>query len=146
MAIFLGASDGQAHPINDWLTDLRCVGGLTVHLGLLKANFFLSFVAAAIGIFVPIGLCFALLYVGFGYEPVETFIISAALSVTSLGTTFVVIGSVAKGIDFAKTKVGTVLISAAVVSDVSGLIMARYLQTPLFAVDVRPGHDHLFLS
>jgi Kef-type K+ transport system membrane component KefB len=100
-------------------------GGLTVHLGLLKANFFLSTCAAAVGILVPIGLCYALLYVGWGYGAVETFIVGAALSVTSLGTTFVVIGSAAKGIDFAKTKVGTVLISAAVVSDVTGLIMAR---------------------
>ncbi|KAM0283992.1 hypothetical protein ACHAQH_002187 [Verticillium albo-atrum] len=102
-------------------------GGLTVHLGLLKANFFLSFCAATIGILIPIGLCYALLYVGFGYGAVETFIIGAALSVTSLGTTFVVIGSAAKGIDFAKTKVGTVLISAAVVSDVTGLIMASVI-------------------
>ncbi|CRK30179.1 hypothetical protein BN1708_015774 [Verticillium longisporum] len=102
-------------------------GGLTVHLGLLKANFFLSFCAATIGILIPIGLCFALLHIAFGYGAVETFIIGAALSVTSLGTTFVVIGSAAKGIDFAKTKVGTVLISAAVVSDVTGLIMASVI-------------------
>lgn len=102
-------------------------GGLTVHLGLLKANFFLSTVAAAVGILFPIGLCYALLYAGFGYGAVETFIVGAALSVTSLGTTFVVIGSAAKGIDFAKTKVGTVLISAAVVSDVTGLIMASVI-------------------
>ncbi|KAH7362410.1 sodium-hydrogen antiporter [Plectosphaerella cucumerina] len=102
-------------------------GGLTVHLGLLKANFFLSTCAAAVGILVPIGLCYALLYIGWGYGAVETFIVGAALSVTSLGTTFVVIGSAAKGIDFAKTKVGTVLISAAVVSDVTGLIMASVI-------------------
>jgi Kef-type K+ transport system membrane component KefB len=56
---------------------------------------------------------------------VEVFIIGAALSTTSLGTTFVIIGSAAKGIDFAQTRVGTVLISAAVFDDVSGLVMAR---------------------
>lgn len=56
---------------------------------------------------------------------IETFIIGAALSTTSLGTTFVVIGSAGRGIDFAQTKVGIVLISAAVFDDVSGLVMAR---------------------
>jgi len=56
---------------------------------------------------------------------VEVFIIGAALSTTSLGTTFVVINSAAKSFDFSQSKVGTVLISAAVFDDVSGLIMAR---------------------
>jgi Kef-type K+ transport system membrane component KefB len=100
-------------------------GGLTVHLGLLKANIVLSACAAAIGILVPFGLCYALLYAGWGFGAVETFIVGAALSVTSLGTTFVVIGSAAKGIDLPRTRIGTVLITAAVISDVSGLIMAR---------------------
>ena len=56
---------------------------------------------------------------------VEVFIIGAALSTTSLGTTFVVINSASKSFDFSQSKVGTVLISAAVFDDVSGLIMAR---------------------
>ena len=58
---------------------------------------------------------------------VETFIIGAALSTTSLGTTFVVVASASRGIDFSQTKVGVVLISAAVFDDVSGLVMARYV-------------------
>jgi Kef-type K+ transport system membrane component KefB len=58
---------------------------------------------------------------------IETFIVGAALSTTSLGTTFVVIGSAARGVDFAQTKVGVVLISAAVFDDVSGLVMASVI-------------------
>lgn len=96
-----------------------------MHLGLLKANFILSTCAAAIGILVPFGLCYALLYAGWGFGAVETFIVGAALSVTSLGTTFVVIASAAKGINLPRTRIGTVLIGAAVISDVSGLVMAR---------------------
>jgi Kef-type K+ transport system membrane component KefB len=94
-------------------------------LDLLKANFGLSAIAATIGVLAPIGLTYLLLYVGFGYGAIETFIVGAALSVTSLGTTFVVLGKSSKEISFADTRVGTVLVSAAVFDDVSGLVMAR---------------------
>lgn len=97
-------------------------GGLTIRMDLLRANFFLSLIAAAIGIVTPIALCYLLLYLGFHYGALETFIIGAALSTTSIGTTFVVISSSAE-IDFTHTKVGTVLLSAALFDDVVGLIM-----------------------
>ena len=100
-------------------------GALAVRLDLLKANFGLSAIAATIGVVAPIGLTYLLLYVGFGYGAIETFIVGAALSVTSLGTTFVVLGKSSKEISFADTRVGTVLVSAAVFDDVSGLVMAR---------------------
>ncbi|EQL00256.1 sodium-hydrogen antiporter [Ophiocordyceps sinensis CO18] len=98
-------------------------GGLTVRLDLLKKNFVPSFVAAVIGVTTPIALCYGLLYAAFGYGAIETFIIGAALSTTSLGTTFIVIGRAVQGIDFSKTRVGIILISAAVFDDVSGLII-----------------------
>lgn len=101
-------------------------GGLTIRLDLLKANFLLSTIAAAIGITAPIALCYLLLYLGFGYGALETFIIGAALSTTSIGTTFVVISSSPR-IDFTHTKVGTVLISAALFDDVVGLIMVSVI-------------------
>ncbi|KAK7720972.1 hypothetical protein SLS64_001265 [Diaporthe eres] len=101
-------------------------GGLTIRLDLLKANFLLSTIAAAIGITTPIALCYLLLYLGFGYGALETFIIGAALSTTSIGTTFVVIGS-SPNVDFTHTKVGTVLISAALFDDVVGLIMVSVI-------------------
>ncbi|KAL6155170.1 hypothetical protein ACJQWK_01242 [Exserohilum turcicum] len=102
-------------------------GALAVRLDLLKANFGLSFIAAVIGVICPIGFTYVLLYIGFGYGAVETFIVGAALSVTSLGTTFVVLGKSSKDINFSDTRVGTVLVSAAVFDDVSGLVMASVI-------------------
>jgi Kef-type K+ transport system membrane component KefB len=102
-------------------------GGLTTRMDLLKKNFSLSFAAATTGVVVPIGLCYLLLYLGFGFGAVETFIIGAALSTTSLGTTFAVIGGASKSIDLSQTRVGTVLISAAVIDDVSGLVMSSVI-------------------
>lgn len=101
-------------------------GGLTIRLDLLKANFIISLLAAAIGIITPIAFCYLLLYLGFHYQALETFIVGAALSTTSIGTTFVVISSSAK-IDFTHTKVGTVLVSAALFDDVVGLIMVSVI-------------------
>lgn len=60
-------------------------GGLGARIDLLKQNFVLSMIGAATGVLFPIGLSYLLLYLGFGYGPVETFIIGAALSATSLG-------------------------------------------------------------
>jgi len=102
-------------------------GGLTTRIDLLKANFTLSLIGAATGVIFPIGLSYALLYVGFGYGAVETFIIGAALSATSLGTTFAVIASASKSVDLSQTRVGAVLVSAAVIDDVTGLVMSSVI-------------------
>jgi len=56
---------------------------------------------------------------------VETFIIGAALSATSLGTTLAVFASTKATVDLQQTQVGTVLISAAVLDDISALVMLR---------------------
>lgn len=40
---------------------------MAVRLDLLKKNFILSLYAASIGVILPIGLSYALCYVGFGY-------------------------------------------------------------------------------
>ncbi|KAL4800379.1 Cation/H+ exchanger [Aspergillus venezuelensis] len=101
-------------------------GGLSARLDLLKANLALSMLGAATGVCFPIGISYLLLYLGFGYGAVETFIIGAALSATSLGTTFAVIASASSTVDLAQTRVGAVLVSAAVIDDVVGLVMARY--------------------
>lgn len=96
-------------------------------MDLLKKNFSLSFAAATVGVVCPIGLSYLLLFLGFDFGAVETFIIGAALSTTSLGTTFAVIGGASKSIDLSQTRVGTVLISAAVIDDVSGLVMSSVI-------------------
>ncbi|KAJ6136867.1 hypothetical protein N7497_012119 [Penicillium chrysogenum] len=98
-------------------------GGLGARVDLLKQNFTLSVIGAATGVLFPIGLSYLLLYLGFGYGAVETFIIGASLSATSLGTTFAVISSTSDSVNLAETRVGSVLVSAAVIDDVIGLVM-----------------------
>ncbi|KAI9933606.1 hypothetical protein ASPWEDRAFT_185747 [Aspergillus wentii DTO 134E9] len=98
-------------------------GGLGARVDLLKQNFTLSMIGAATGVLFPIGLSYLLLYLGFGYGAVETFIIGASLSATSLGTTFAVISSTSDSVNLAETRVGSVLVSAAVIDDVVGLVM-----------------------
>ncbi|CAG7938355.1 unnamed protein product [Penicillium salamii] len=102
-------------------------GGLGTRVDLLKQNFTLSMVGATTGVCFPIALSYLLLYLGFGYGAVETFIIGAALSATSLGTTFAVISSASSSVNLAETRVGSVLVSAAVIDDVVGLVMLRYI-------------------
>ena len=98
-------------------------GGLTTRLDLLRNNFVLSLLGAATGVIVPIVFSYLLLFLGFGYGAVETFIIGAALSATSLGTTFAVIAGNVESVDLSQTRVGAVLVSAAVMDDVTGLVM-----------------------
>jgi Kef-type K+ transport system membrane component KefB len=102
-------------------------GRLSARIDLLKANFTLSRFGAATGVLFPIGLSYLLLYLGFGYGAVETFIVVAALSATSLGTTFAVIASASKNVDLSQTRVRAVLVSAAVIDDVTGLVMSSVI-------------------
>ena len=60
--------------------------------------------------------------------PLEAFILGTALCSTSLGTTFVVINSASsQGRDYSQTRIGTVLISAAVLDDVCGLVLVSVI-------------------
>lgn len=62
--------------------------------------------------------------------PLESFIVGVALCSTSLGTTFVVINSASasRGLDFSQTRVGTVLLSAAILDDVCGLVLVSVIR------------------
>ncbi|CAK3773553.1 Sodium hydrogen exchanger [Lecanosticta acicola] len=102
-------------------------GGLTARVDLLRANFTLSVCAAATGIILPIAFSYVLLYLGFGHGAVETFVVGAALSATSLGTTFAVISGASEEVDLSQTRVGAVLVSAAVIDDVTGLVMSSVI-------------------
>jgi len=102
-------------------------GGLTTRMGLLKDKFTLSILGAATGVIAPIGLSYLLLCLGLGYGAVEVFIIGAALSASSLATTFAVIASASKNVDLSQTRVGAVLVSAAVIDDVTGLVMSSVI-------------------
>lgn len=57
----------------------------------------------------------------------EAFIVGTALCSTSLGTTFVVINNASKATDYSQTRIGTVLISAAVLDDVCGLVLVSVI-------------------
>ncbi|KAJ5409972.1 uncharacterized protein N7487_004331 [Penicillium crustosum] len=81
-------------------------GGLGARVDLLKQNFTLSMISAATGVLFPIGISYLLLFLGFGY-----------------GTTFAVISSTSHSVNLAETRVGSVLVSAAVIDDVVGLVM-----------------------
>lgn len=78
---------------------------------------------AGTGVIFPIGLSYLLLYLGFGFDATECFIIGASLSATSLGTTFAVIAGASEDVDLSQTRVGAVLVSVAVVDDITGLVM-----------------------
>ncbi|KAI0643587.1 Sodium/hydrogen exchanger [Trametes meyenii] len=96
-------------------------GGLSSNLPMLLSNLPLSTLCALIGIGLPIAFSFALLNVAFSYRPLEAFAAGAALSSTSLGTTLAALNSVTK------SRIGTVLISAAIIDDVIGLVIAAVI-------------------
>ena len=79
---------------------------------------------------LPIGLSILLLTVGFKYTVLQGFAAGASLCSTSLGTTFSILSSNAasgKGLDLRRTRLGTVLLSAAIGDDIIGLIMAAII-------------------
>ncbi|KAH9927872.1 Sodium/hydrogen exchanger [Amylocystis lapponica] len=101
---------------------LLCIvfeGGLSTNLPVLLSNLSLSCVCALTGVAVPIVLSLALLSSCFGYSLLEAFAAGAALCSTSLGTTLAALGS--------HTRIGTVLISAAIIDDVVGLVIAALI-------------------
>ncbi|OAA52913.1 Cation/H+ exchanger [Cordyceps fumosorosea ARSEF 2679] len=97
-------------------------GGLSTSLPSLKANLFLSSWVAMTGIVFPIGLSFVLRY-SFEATPLQCFAAGAALSSTSLGTTFTVLST--SGL--ARSRLGVVLTSAAMMDDVIGLVMVQII-------------------
>ncbi|KAJ3502618.1 hypothetical protein NLJ89_g8803 [Agrocybe chaxingu] len=93
--------------------------GLTTDISLLARSVWLSIAAALTGIAVPIGLSMALLEGAFQYGGKKAFAAGAALCSTSLGTTFALLTP-----DLKRTRVGCVLMGAALLDDVVGLVIA----------------------
>ena len=102
---------------------LTIPGGMSTNLTLARRNFGLSMFTAAIGIVAPIGLSLVILHLAFGYTLLQAFAAGAALSSTSLGTTFSIISQAG----FATTRLGAVLSSAAIIDDVIGLILLQVI-------------------
>ncbi|ESK91237.1 sodium-hydrogen antiporter [Moniliophthora roreri MCA 2997] len=96
--------------------------GMSTNLSLLFRNVTLSLVTGSIGILVPIALSIILFHFGFGYTVLQGFGAGAALSSTSLGTTLALLKP-----ELRQTKMGVVLLSAALFDDVVGLVIAAVI-------------------
>ncbi|KAJ7248168.1 Cation/H+ exchanger [Mycena haematopus] len=96
--------------------------GLSTNPSLLFDNILLSCAIALSGMFLPIGLSMLLLRFGFGYPALQSFAAGAALSSTSLGTTLTILKPA-----YRRTRTGTVLMAAALLDDIGGLVIAAIL-------------------
>ncbi|VDB85375.1 unnamed protein product [Peniophora sp. CBMAI 1063] len=120
-------------------------GGLITDLSMILPNIMLSLCVALTGIALPIALSIAYIPFALDYTLLQGFAAGASLSSTSLGTTLAVLsansrastsrpaektgpGSVvsadAEPIDIRKTRLGTVLMTAALADDVVALVLA----------------------
>jgi Kef-type K+ transport system membrane component KefB len=89
-------------------------GGLATRLDLLRANLLLSLTCGLVGVGASMALSLAFLHYALGYPLSEAFVLGAALSATSLGTTFSLLQ------DLNHTRIGTIIMSAAMIDDVIG--------------------------
>ncbi|KAL3443366.1 Sodium/hydrogen exchanger family-domain-containing protein [Aspergillus insuetus] len=97
-------------------------GGLSTSLSSLRANMYLSLAVAFTGIAVPMALSFILVEL-VSATPLQAFAAGAALSATSLGTTFTILSTT----ELTATRLGTVTTSAAMLDDVVGLVMVQII-------------------
>lgn len=108
-------------------------GGLSTEIVLLRKNAYASISVATIGLLMPIALSFLLLVFPFSSSsggaayptPLAAFSAGASLCSTSLGTTFAILSSA----NLQKTRVGVVLVGAAMMDDVVGLVMVNIVTT-----------------
>ncbi|CAG8428223.1 unnamed protein product [Penicillium salamii] len=97
-------------------------GGLSTSIKALKANILLSTAVALTGVCAPMGLSFILMEL-VSATPLQAFSAGAALSATSLGTTFTILSTT----QLTTTRLGTVTTSAAMLDDVVGLVMVQII-------------------
>lgn len=103
-------------------------GGLSTSASDLRKTVMISISVATVGLTLPIALSFLLLRFPFGGaypSPLAAFSAGAALCSTSLGTTFAVL--TAAGLR--RTRIGVVLVGAAMMDDVVGLVMVQIIAT-----------------
>jgi Kef-type K+ transport system membrane component KefB len=101
-------------------------GGMTTSLDALLQMLPLSICVALTGLLTPIALSF-ILTPAFGFPLIHSFAAGAALSSTSLGTILTVLQPRVIGFDIRQSKLGVVLLSAAVMDDVVAFIFAKLL-------------------
>ncbi|CAI7564747.1 unnamed protein product [Penicillium pancosmium] len=97
-------------------------GGLSTSIKAVRANLLVSLCVAVTGIGVPMGLSFILREL-VGASSLQAFAAGAALSATSLGTTFTILSTT----NLIATRLGTVTTSAAMLDDVVGLVMVQII-------------------
>jgi Kef-type K+ transport system membrane component KefB len=128
--------EGTQHAIQAFgylgLIGLVFEGGLSTDPELLRKTMLLSVSVATVGLLLPIGLSFLLLIFPFGSTagtvyptPLACFSAGASLCSTSLGTTFAILS--AAGLQ--KSRTGVVLVGAAMMDDVVGLVMVNIVTT-----------------
>ncbi|KAF9476053.1 hypothetical protein BDN70DRAFT_882884 [Pholiota conissans] len=102
-------------------------------LKLMRSNAGLSTLAALTGVLVPIALSMGIGMGAFGYSCLQAFASGASLSSTSVGTTLVLLSSSSvivtgkdgpQRMELRKTRVGCVLVCAALLDDIIGLVIA----------------------
>jgi Kef-type K+ transport system membrane component KefB len=97
-------------------------GGLLTGLSSLRANMYVSLAVAITGIGVPMGLSFILMEL-VSATPLQAFSAGAALSATSLGTTFTILSTT----QLITSRLGTVTTSSAMINDVVSLVMVQII-------------------
>ncbi|KAJ1021940.1 hypothetical protein NDA16_003702 [Ustilago loliicola] len=120
-------------------------GGLESRMDILSSpkNLAMALLVGATGIIMPVGISMALLPLGFGFGYLESFAVGAALASTSLGTTFAVLASFngssnraeaedrhsdsSEELGIANTRVGTILVGAALLDDIVGLVITSVI-------------------
>ncbi|KAJ1305233.1 hypothetical protein OPQ81_000262 [Rhizoctonia solani] len=126
-------------------------GGLDARLDILteRKNLTICILVTLSGIGLPIAFSILVLHFGYQYSILESFVVGAALSATSLGTTFAIMSSfrfptptsvsrpnpidigpiepssASKGqSNLAETRAGTILMGAALLDDIIGLVIS----------------------
>ena len=107
--------------MNDKVSHTR-IGGLSTSIRALKANLVVSLLVAITGIGAPMGLSFILMEL-VSVTPLQAFAAGAALSATSLGTTFTILSTTG----LISTRLGVITTSAAMLDDVVGLVMVQII-------------------
>lgn len=123
-------------------------GGIGLSSSQVRSTMGMSAAIATIGLTLPISLSFLLLKFPFAVlagnaaaavvveypQPLAAFSAGASLCSTSLGTTLAILS--AAGLQ--QTKVGTVLMSAAIMDDVVGLVMVKIIASLASSDDLTP--------
>lgn len=105
-------------------------------IDLLSKNLLLSTLVAVTGVAFPIGISLLLFPLGFNYSLLDGFAAGSALAATSLGTTFALLSAANNKSkedasqnlpDLRVTRIGSVLLSAALIDDIIGLVLVSVI-------------------